>query len=299
MKLLVHGDSNVVANYVPGGNWPQAVADALGFSTLVNRAQAGWYAQSVANDLQATIAEAADLNLVMVGCNNQANAVQAGVDQPLASSLATFLTAMGTIIDSLQPTAILSPAFTFATRPVTIDPLTYVGASSGAREVVRYQAWIPALAALCASKDCPFIDVYTHMATLSHTLTAAQFEAFYHVPALDGYHLSAAGHALVAAYVVQRINAVTVTPDPDVNDLVAIPGLTGPLTLANPEPSAVLRFLVCLSDNGTPRPITYGSAYRPIGMTLPTTTVAGKTMYLGFVRNELAQTWDCLGAAKE
>jgi lysophospholipase L1-like esterase len=296
-KLLVHGDSNVVANYVSGGNWPQVVANGLGFTSLVNLAVPGYYVEGVQAQIGSMIAAAPQHAIVMVGCNNMAGAVSGNLSH--ASTLANYLTRQTAIIDGLQaagiPVTIVSPAFTFATRPVTIDAITYVGASAGARETARWPAWVAGLKALCLDRGCGFVDIWTAMAAFSETATTAAFEALYQVPSLDGYHLSAAGHSFVAARVIQQYqeaHAVTVTPDLNVSDMVEVNNLADMLLLANPVPGAGRKLIVRITDNGTARALTYGTQYRGV---LPTATQLNKALYLGFIWNSPRASWDLAG----
>jgi hypothetical protein len=82
-------------------------------------------------------------------------------------------------------------------------------------------------------------------------------------------------------------SAATVTPTFS-DDLVKITAQAAGLTLANR-----------IKDNGTARTISYGTQYRAIGVTLPTTTVIGKTLYLGCVWNADDTKLDVLAVAQE
>lgn len=59
------------------------------------------------------------------------------------------------------------------------------------------------------------------------------------------------------------------------------------------------RLLVRIKDNGTARAITWGTSWRAIGVTLPTTTVVSKTMYVGAVWNAADSKWDVLAVGQE
>lgn len=54
-----------------------------------------------------------------------------------------------------------------------------------------------------------------------------------------------------------------------------------------------------LKDNGTARAITWDSIFRPIGVTLPTTTVIDKTVYVGAKWNDADSVWDVLAVGQE
>ena len=91
-------------------------------------------------------------------------------------------------------------------------------------------------------------------------------------------------------------SSATVTPV-STNDLVIITAQAVGLTLANPTGTFTegQALMIRIKDNGTARSIAYGTNYRAIGVTLPTTTVISKTMYLGIIYNSTDSKWDVLG----
>jgi len=95
-------------------------------------------------------------------------------------------------------------------------------------------------------------------------------------------------------------SAATVTPDFS-QDIVQITAQAAGLTLANPSGSAIdsIGMVIRIKDNGTARAISYGSQYRAIGVTLPTTTVINKTLYLACIWNATDTAFDVLVVAQE
>lgn len=95
-------------------------------------------------------------------------------------------------------------------------------------------------------------------------------------------------------------SAATVTPTFS-NDMVKITAQAAALALANPTGTAVPGWglAIRIKDNGTARAISYGTQYRAIGVTLPTTTVISKTLYLGLVYNADDAKWDVVAVAQE
>jgi hypothetical protein len=95
-------------------------------------------------------------------------------------------------------------------------------------------------------------------------------------------------------------SAATVTPTFS-DDQVEITAQATGLTLANPtgSPQAGFGISIRIKDNGTARTIAYGAQYRGIGVTLPTTTVANKTLYLGMIWNAADSKWDVVSVAQE
>lgn len=54
-----------------------------------------------------------------------------------------------------------------------------------------------------------------------------------------------------------------------------------------------------IKDNGTARAISWGTQYRVVGVTLPTTTVISKTLYVGAKWNAADTKWDVLAVGQE
>lgn len=102
--------------------------------------------------------------------------------------------------------------------------------------------------------------------------------------------------------------ASTTTATPNGNtDFYAITAQAAALTIANPNvtgpfaPVDGFGMVFRIKDDGTARAITWGAAYRAmgIGLALPITTVAGKTMYVGCIYNAADSTWDAISVATQ
>ena len=95
-------------------------------------------------------------------------------------------------------------------------------------------------------------------------------------------------------------SSATVTPV-STNDLVIITAQAAGLTLANPTGTFTdgQALMIRIKDNGTARTIAFDTNYRAIGVTLPTTTVISKTMYLGIIYNATDGKWDVLGTPQQ
>ena len=91
-------------------------------------------------------------------------------------------------------------------------------------------------------------------------------------------------------------SSATVTPV-STNDLVIITAQATGLTLANPTGTFTegQALMIRIKDNGTARTIAFDTNYRAIGVTLPTTTVISKTLYLGIIYNATDGKWDIVG----
>jgi hypothetical protein len=91
-------------------------------------------------------------------------------------------------------------------------------------------------------------------------------------------------------------SSATVTPI-STNDLVIITAQAVGLTLANPTGTFTegQALMIRIKDNATARTIAFDTNYRAIGVTLPTTTVISKTLYLGIIYNSTDSKWDIIG----
>ena len=100
---------------------------------------------------------------------------------------------------------------------------------------------------------------------------------------------------------VQTVSSsATVTPT-STDDIVTITAQAVGLTLANPTGTFAegQSLIIRIKDDGTAQSITYGTNYRAIGVTLPTTTVLSNTTYLGIIYNDSDSKWDVIGVTTE
>ena len=108
------------------------------------------------------------------------------------------------------------------------------------------------------------------------------------------------GKAEINPRVQTVTSAATVTPT-NLNDLVVITAQAAGLTIANPTGTMVQgqALMIRIKDNGTARIIGFGTNYRAIGISLPTTTIINKTLYLGLIWNSTDAKFDVVGLNQE
>lgn len=88
-------------------------------------------------------------------------------------------------------------------------------------------------------------------------------------------------------------------------DEYAFTALANDLTINADSGSPVdgQKIIFRIKDDGTARALTWttGSAksFRAVGITLPTTTVISKEVYVGCIFNSSANRWDAVGLAQE
>lgn len=108
--------------------------------------------------------------------------------------------------------------------------------------------------------------------------------------------------------VTQRINSITdsatITPTGDSSDQYNVTALAQPATVAAPSgtPTSGQKLILRIKDNGTGRALTWTTSsggYRVVGVTLPTTTTANKTAYIGCIYNSDATFWDVVAVTTE
>ena len=100
---------------------------------------------------------------------------------------------------------------------------------------------------------------------------------------------------------VQTVASSATVTAVSTNDLVTITGQLVGLTLANPTGAFVegQSLIFRIKDSGTARSIAYGTNFRAIGVTAPTTTVLSKTTYIGCIYNSTDNKFDIVGVCTE
>jgi hypothetical protein len=101
--------------------------------------------------------------------------------------------------------------------------------------------------------------------------------------------------------VVSAASASSLTPDIATADQYAYTALAAALTINAPTGTPVNgnTLIFRLLDNGTARALTWNATYTAIGVTLPTTTVANKTTYVGCIYNANNTRWDVIAVTTQ
>jgi hypothetical protein len=105
-------------------------------------------------------------------------------------------------------------------------------------------------------------------------------------------------NALFEPVVVTTASSATPTPN---GELFTVTALAAGATFAAPAGTPVngQRLLIRIKDNGTARTLAWNAIYRAVGVPLPTTTVIGKTIYVGIIYNSADSKWDVIATAQE
>lgn len=93
----------------------------------------------------------------------------------------------------------------------------------------------------------------------------------------------------------------TLTPNLDDYDIFAATNLNSAMTIAAPTGTPVngQGMMFRFKDNGSAQGITWNAIYRAVGVTLPVSTTAGKTMYIAGRWNQEALKVDILSVGRE
>lgn len=112
------------------------------------------------------------------------------------------------------------------------------------------------------------------------------------------------GTAAVATKWVPRVGTTTSSATPSIDaslyeqyNITALGAAITSVTVTNPAEG--LKLTIRIKDNGTARAIALGASFRALGVTLPTTTVLSKTLYLGCIYNGAGTVWDVVAVAQE
>ena len=127
-----------------------------------------------------------------------------------------------------------------------------------------------------------------------------------HVHPSDTSRASLTGtETLTNKRITKRVTTETsnATPTPNVAncDIHTITALAAAAEFGSPTgtPTEGQSLILRIKDNGTARALTWNAVYRAVGVTLPTTTVISKTLYVGFIYNNTDTKWDCLAVGQE
>lgn len=101
--------------------------------------------------------------------------------------------------------------------------------------------------------------------------------------------------------VTSTASSGTPTPNADTDDQYQLTALAATAAFAAPTgtPTDGQSLIIRIKDNGTARTLSWNAIYRAIGVTLPTTTVISKTMYIGMRYNAADTKFDVLAVSIE
>jgi hypothetical protein len=112
---------------------------------------------------------------------------------------------------------------------------------------------------------------------------------------------TASTQTLTNKRITDRVGSTTSSATPTINtdnyDAYSITALaeaiTSMTTNLSGTPTNFQMLLIRIKDNGTARAITWGTSFQSGVATLPTTTVAGKTLLVGLMWDSVDSKWTC------
>lgn len=101
--------------------------------------------------------------------------------------------------------------------------------------------------------------------------------------------------------VTSATSASSLTPDISAADMYAYTALAAALTINAPTGTPVNgnKLMFRILDNGFSQTLTWDATYTAIGVTLPTSTTASKTTYVGCIYNAANTRWDVIAVTTQ
>ena len=143
----------------------------------------------------------------------------------------------------------------------------------------------------------------------SNTLTGVQptLVSGTSIKTVNGTSLLGSGDLTITSAGIRNASvasAGTHTPDSSTTDQYNITALAVSAAINTPTgtPANGQRLTIRIEDNGSAQALSWtttSGGYRVIGTTLPTTTVASKTVYIGCIYNSTDLFWDVVSVAQQ
>lgn len=285
-----------VDNKVAGLSWKRAVRAA---TTAAGTLATSFANGSVIDGVTLATGDRALIKNQSAGAENGIYTVNASGAPTRADDADSGTELLNASVYVSEGTTLADTQWTCSTNaPITpgTTALTFVQAGATGGAVSSVALSLPAMFTVSGSP-------ITSSGTLTATLANQNANLVFAGPS-SGAAAAPTFRALVSADMPPAIQSVTsaatVTPT-FANDQVNITAQAVGLTLANPTGTAVDGFgmVIRIKDNGTARTIAYGTNYRALGVTLPTTTVISKTLYLGMIYNAADTKWDVVSVAQQ
>lgn len=194
-----------------------------------------------------------------------------------------------------------SGSLVFATSPTLTTPILGVASATSINKVAFTAPATSATLTIADGKTFTVNNTIIINGTDSTTIT------------LPGSSTTLAGidttQTLTNKRVTPRIgtiaDAAIITATSDTVDQYNVTALAQAATVAAPSgtPTNGQKLVLRFKDNGTNRALTWttgaSGAFRAVGITLPTTTVATKTTYVGCIWNAADSRWDAIATVTE
>jgi hypothetical protein len=120
----------------------------------------------------------------------------------------------------------------------------------------------------------------------------------------NGWQLQGNAVTFVASRVTTTSTTATITVSSTSTDAFTVTALSTGVTVAAPAgiPAECQRLIIRIKDNGSTQTITWTTSttgFRAVGITLPTSTVNSKVLYIGSIWNNQDSYWDAIAVAQQ
>lgn len=99
------------------------------------------------------------------------------------------------------------------------------------------------------------------------------------------------------------VSSATPTINTDTSQFVDITALAAAITSfttnLSGSPTNFQKLIIRIKDNGTARALAWGAKFQARGATLPTTTILGKVLTVGFIYDTTTAKWGCVASVQE
>lgn len=288
-----------VDNKVAGLSWKRAVRAA---TTAAGTLATSFANGSVIDGVTLATGDRALIKNQSAGAENGIYTVNASGAPTRADDADSGTELLNASVYVSEGTTLADTQWTCSTNaPITpgTTALTFVQAGATGGAVSSVGLSLPAMFTVSGSP-------ITSSGTLTATLANQNANRVFAGPS-SGAAAAPTFRALVSADMPPAVQSVTsastFTPVAGAagDDAGVITALAANLTVAAPTGTAVQMqpLILRIKDNGTARTLTWNAIFRAIGVTLPTTTVIGKTLYVGFIYNATDSKWDCVLVRQE
>jgi hypothetical protein len=149
----------------------------------------------------------------------------------------------------------------------------------------------------CAANDIVTVRAIT---TTQFRLTRTKYDGSAQV-AVTATSTDTLTNKRITKRVATATSSSTPTPNADTDDAYQLTALAASATFGAPTgtPTNHQPLMIRIRDDGTARALAWNAIYRAVGVTLPTTTVINKTLYVGCIYNSADTKWDVLAVGQE
>jgi hypothetical protein len=199
--------------------------------------------------------------------------------------------------------------------------LTLGGALSGVSLTSAVTGTLPIANGGTGSTSVQFVNLTTNVTGILPVANGGTNNAFFTVsgPAstaktytFANENMTIVGESQTQTLTNKRVNTriqtvasgTPITPTGDTADQYTVTALATAATIAAPSGTPVdgQKLTLRIKDNGTARALTWtttSGAYRAVGVTLPTTTVISKVLYIGCIYNSQDSFWDVVAVVQQ